>query len=207
MSATIRRIMIGASVLALAACASTTFTSTWHAPGTPQIDPVGKTVCAVFVSPDVGKRRAAEDTLATDITEHGAHGVAAYTLLPNDMHADGDAARAKLKEAGCNGAVVMRVVGHDKEITYTPGMTVPVRYGGFGPYWGYGWGAVQEPGYLTTDTIVSVETLVYSLTSDKLLWAGTSRTTNPGNLDAFVQEVAAAAAKEMQKQGLLPPGK
>lgn len=199
---TIRRITLGAVLLCLSACATTTFTSTWHAPGTPQINPVGKTVCAVFVSPDVGKRHAAEDVLAADISQHGARGIPSYTLIPGD-HVDAEAARAQLKAAGCNGSVIMRVVGRDKEVNYTPGMAVPVRYGGFGPYWGYGWGTVYEPGYLTTDTIVSVETLVYSLTDDKLLWAGTSRTTNPGNLDSFVKEVAAAAAKEMQKQGLL----
>ena len=80
-------------------------------------------------------------------------------------------------------------------------MATPGPSGGFGPYWGYGWGTAYSPGYLTTDTIVSVETLVYSLTDDKLLWASSSRTTNPGNLDQLIREVADATAKEMAKQG------
>jgi hypothetical protein len=82
-------------------------------------------------------------------------------------------------------------------------MATPAGYGGFGPYWGYGWNSVYSPGYLSTDTIISVETLVYSLTDDKLLWASTSRTTNPGNLDQLIREVADATANEMAKQGLL----
>ena len=44
---------------------------------------------------------------------------------------------------------------------------------------------------------------MYSLTDDKLLWASTSRTTNPGNLDQLIREVADATANEMAKQGLL----
>jgi len=203
MVTTMRRMTMGLAVLCLAGCATTTFTSTWHAPGTAPLNPIGKTVAAVFVTRDEGKRRAGEDTLAADLTRRGANGVAAYTLIPNDQRGDAEEARAKLKAAGCNGAVIMRVVGRDQQINYSPGMSMPMYYGGFGPYWGYGWGAVYEPGYLTTDTIVSVETLVYGLKEDKLLWAGTSRTTNPGKLDDFIREVAEAAAKEMQKQGLL----
>jgi hypothetical protein len=195
--------VLTAVLLGLSACGTTTFTSTWKAPGTTAINPVGKTVAAVFVSRDESKRRAGEDALAADLTKRGANGIPAYTVLPDAQRGDGEAARAALKAAGCNGAVVMRVVGRDQRINYTPGMAMPAYYGGFGPYWGYGWGAVYSPGYVTTDTIVSVETLVYSLTQDKLLWASTSRTTNPGNLDALINEVADATAKEMAKQGLL----
>ena len=206
MSKTLKRITLAAVVL-LSACATTTFTSTWKAPGTGPINPVGKTVAAVFVSGDESRRRPAEDQLAADLTAHGAKGVAAYTILPPTVRADGEAARAALKAAGCDGVVMMRVVGRDQQINYTPGMVMPAYYGGFGPYWGYGWGRVYSPPTITTDTVVSVETLVYSLNSGKLLWASSSHTTNPRNLDALVSEVAQATGKEMQKQGLIvmPP--
>jgi hypothetical protein len=196
-------VLVLAALLCLEACATTTFTSTWKAPDVAAINPAGKTVAAVFVSREESRRRAAEDTLAADLTARGAHGVAAYTLLPNERRGDAEAARARLKEAGANAVVVMRVVGKDQRISYTPGYVVPPYYSAFGPYWGYGWGAAYEPGYLQSDTLVSVETLVYSLDRDKLLWASTSRTTNPRDLDSLVKEVAAATAKEMVRQGLL----
>jgi hypothetical protein len=199
---TARNLILASAVLLAAACNTTTFNSTWKAPGIAPISPVGKKIAAVFITPDESKRRAGEDALAGDLTRRGATGIPAYTLVA-DGHTNPDAARAALKAAGCNGAVIMRVVGKDQQINYTPGMATPVRYGGFGPYWGYGWGTVYDPGYLTTDTIVSVETLVYRLSDDKLLWASTSRTTNPGNLDQLVNDVADATGKEMVKQGLI----
>ncbi len=205
MPAVLRGLVLGAAGLCLAACASTTFESTWKAPDAKQVSPAGQTVAAVFVSRDEGKRRAGEDALALDLIKRGAQGVAAYSILPVDLRGDGEAARSRFKAAGINGAVVMRVVGRDQRVTYSPGYvsTFPVYYNQFGPYWSYGWQTVYEPGYLQTDTVVSVETLVYSLVQDKLLWAGTSRTTNPANLDSLVNEVADAVAKEMAKQGLL----
>jgi hypothetical protein len=201
-----QKLTLGTLALVLCACVpTTTFTSTWKAPDAQAISPVGKTVAALFVTRDEGKRRAAEDILAADLTARGAQGVASYTLVPNAQRGDVETVKAKLKQAGVQGVVVMRVVGRDQQITYRPGYVMPVYYGGFGPYWGYGWGAVYDPGYLRTDTYVSVETLIYSLSSDKLLWAGTSRTSNPSNLDRLVQEVADAAAKQMTNQGFLAP--
>jgi hypothetical protein len=78
----------------------------------------------------------------------------------------------------------------------------------YGPYWGgyygYGWGGAWSTGPdIRTDTIISVETLVYSLKQNKLIWAGESKTTNPSNVDNFVRELATSAAKEMKKAKLL----
>jgi hypothetical protein len=61
------------------------------------------------------------------------------------------------------------------------------------------WGGSQ----VRTDTIVIVETLVYSLRQNKLVWAGESLTTNPTDVDAFVQELVAEAAEAMRKQGVI----
>jgi hypothetical protein len=207
MSARMRVSLLTATLLLIAGCANNTvFTSTWKAPDVQAVSPVGKTVVALFLTRDEGKRRAAEDVLAADITKRGANGVAGYTILPtppDGSHLDSDAARAKLKAAGANAVVMMRVVGRDQRVTYSPGYVAPSYYGGFGPYWGYGWGTVYQPGYLQTDTDVSVETLVYALTQDKLIWASTSRTTNPNDLSSLVSDVADATAKEMANQGFL----
>jgi hypothetical protein len=193
-------------LLVLAACAATTtFTSTWKAPDVETISPAGKTVAAVFMSRDESKRRAGEDAMARSISAYGAHGLPAYMVIPDETAISSEAARAKLKEAGANAVVTMRVVGKDQQVTYTPGYSAPSYYGGFGPYWGYGWGTVSSPGYLQTDTLVSVETLIYSLDRDKLLWASTSRTTNPENIDSLIKEISDATANEMVKQGLLAP--
>lgn len=202
MSRILRAMIVTVAVLGPMACGTTTFTSTWSAPGT-QVSPVGRTVAAVFVSAETSQRRAAEDALAADLNQRGAHGIAAYTVVPDTVRADGDAARAALVAAGATGAVIMRVVSTDQEITITPGRPMPTSYSRFGPSWRNSWGTPYSPSTVRTDTIVSIETLVYSLKTDELLWASTSRTTNPRNVDALVREVAAATASQMARQGLL----
>src|SRR5277367_1986438 len=197
---------LGVAALLLSACTeSTVFVSTWKAPDVAVIAAGNKTVAAVFVSTDESQRRAAEDTLAADLSARGARGIASYVMLPAKQHYNADAARARLKEAGANGVVVMRVVSKDQQVTISPGAPPPRYYGGFGPYWGNGWDYAYSQPTVYTDTLVSVETLVYSLDQDKLLWASTSRTTNPKDLATLVTEVATATVNEMTKQGLLAP--
>ena len=84
-------------------------------------------------------------------------------------------------QAGIVGVVVLRAAGAKKEVSYSPAYWSAPYYGSFwgGGYYGYGWNSVYDPGYLRTDTIVRVETLVYDLKADKLLWAGMSESTNP----------------------------
>ena len=189
--------LLGATLLSVGACATTTFTSTWKAPDEQSINPAGRTIAAVFVSGDERNRHAAEDALAKDLTARGAHGVPGYTLLPNEISEDAEDTFARLKEAGANEVVVMRVVGLDKRPSFTQ---IGVDAAGD-----------EEPSNSTgvmkqrnPDTLlVSVETLVYSLIRDELLWSSTSRTINPRHIDDLVNEVAYATAKEMVKQGLL----
>ena len=193
------------TVALLAGCASTTFSSVWKAPDVQGVSPVGKTIAAVFVSANESRRRRAEDILVADLAARGAHGIAGYSVLPEGGHTDREEAREKFKAAGADAVITMRIVGRDQRVTYTPGYAMPTYYSAFGPYWGYGWGLAYQPGYLQTDTEVSVETLVYSFKADKLIWGSTSRTINPRNLDVLVNEVADATAKEMQRQGFLAP--
>jgi hypothetical protein len=53
-----------------------------------------------------------------------------------------------------------------------------------------------------TKTIVSIETLVYSLRQNKLVWGGQSRATNPSNVDRLIYQTARKVAKELERQGL-----
>jgi hypothetical protein len=191
-------LLLCATLLYLSGCVATTFTSTWKAPDAKAFAPAGKTIVAVFVSDNDSNRLAAEDALAKDLSARGAHGVPAYTLLPNEPLGNAEDDRARLKKAGANEIVVMQVVGADKRpytqvfgatssTSYTPGSA--------------NLQAVSSQQHY--DTLVSVETTVYALDHNELIWSGTSRTTNPEDLANLVNEVADATVKEMLRQGLL----
>ena len=204
-----RKALLGVFVVlaaaGLTACATTTFNSSWKAPDAqPMGSLAGQKVVAVAVAKNTAVRRSAEDALVGVINANGAQAIPSYSIIGDDAVNDEAKAKAAIEQSGAVAVVVMRPVAKEKEISSTPStMYMGPRYGGYwGGYYGYGWGGAWGGTEIRTDTIVIVETLVYSLKQNKLVWAGESRTTNPSQVDAFVKEVAAAAGKEMKKLGL-----
>jgi hypothetical protein len=193
-------VLVGMVLIGVGSCASTEFKSTWKDPEAGPIELQGKRVAAFAVTKDEAMARGAEDAMVSALAKQGVKVIPGYQLLPAGEAADKDKLRETLKAANVDGAVVMRVVGSRQEVNYVP--TGPT-YGSFYGYWDYGWSAVGSPGYLTTDRIVSVETLVYSVPRDKLIWAGVSETFEPGKVDKVTKEIVEKATKEMKKDGLI----
>jgi len=199
----ISRAVIWSAALCVSACGTTTFTSTWKAPDAQRVDPVGKSIAALVISPDKKQRRDAEVYLTHELTIRGMRGVAAYTLIGLD-HPTVDYARTRFKEAGVEGVVIMRLVAHDQHTIVDPGGFSGSAYGTFGSYYSsYGMELTYSTGSVQTDSVVTLETLIYSLTQDKLLWAGTSRTSNPEGVQSLIAEVAEGVSSEVAKQGLV----
>jgi hypothetical protein len=194
--------LLGASVL-VSACATTTFESSWRNPDAQPVSAQGKKVLALFISEQESRRRTGEAALARELTARGAIGVPAYTMFQHEQMRDTAMLRQRLAAEGFEGVVAMRVVDRRQEQYTSPGYYSAPMYGSFYGYYGYGWGAVYSPGYTTTETIFSVETMVFSIPQNKLIWAGVSETVNPTRMDEFIAELADAVGNEMRKQGLL----
>ena len=65
------------------------------------------------------------------------------------------------------------------------------RYGGFyGGYYTFAWGATYSAGTLQIDEVVHVETLIYDLRTDKLIWAGMSDTMNPSTAQKVIRDLS-----------------
>lgn len=187
------------------ACAPTTeIVASWRHPNATAAEMQRPLVA--FLHQDVALRFSVEDEMAARIP----NAVPAYNVIDVDEIRDWEKARAKIREAGFDSVIVTRLVDVDKEVEYVPGTYVaPPYYGAlWGPglgYWGYGWGAVYDPGYLTTTTVVTLETLIYSLGEERgeLMWASRSETFDPSSADNLVRSVISASAEEMRKEGFL----
>ncbi len=188
------------AVVALSGCA-TGLVSSWKAPDAEPFQLRGVKVAAVVMVNDEAIRLAGEEALASELRALGAEGVPMYVLLAGAVP-DEAKARAAAERAGIVGVVVLRPVRVDKEISSRPSYSGPM-YGGFwGGYYGHGWGSAWSAAEIRTDTIIIVETLVYSLTQNKLVWAGQSKTTNPANLNRLIENTAEQVADELERQGL-----
>jgi hypothetical protein len=199
--------LVALATVAALASAGTEFISTWKAPDSGPLHLRGKKVLALVLGADPAVRPGAEDMLARELTSYGAVGLPAYSVVPAELTQDKAKARELIEQAGIAGVVSMRVTSKDDQFNSTPSS---IYYGAphYATFWsdgyyGYTSAAIFNPGYVRTDTIVTVETLVYSLAQDKLVWAGRSTTKNPRQVGKFVQDLTAKVASELKKVGLI----
>ena len=189
--------LVAAAALCVAAsayAAKTKFHSAWKAPDVSTFDFKGQKVAAVVVTPNPEAARQAEGLLAVELTRRGMVGIPAYELLPPKEPRDKAKAQAVFAQKGIAGAVVMRAGAGAQQGAYATSASLWQTNGGFVGY---------DPGYLRNETKVLVETLVYDVRTDKLVWVGLSETTNPKGIDALVKNLVKAAGAEMKKQGLV----
>jgi hypothetical protein len=198
-------LLLGA--LLLSACASTsTYTTTMKSPDATPLGFRNQKVVAAVVVKDEARRRLAEDRLSQQIAARGAQGRTMYSLLPGATAGDEQAIRAALEAEGVKGLIVMQPIYVDRDVRVTPAY----EGGTSASFWGSSYGSGFAVSYsspreaqVSEKTVVYVETTVYSLEQNKLVWAGRSRSTDPDTVTELIEELAAATAAELQKEGLI----
>jgi len=203
-------LLVVASLVA-GACASTTFQSVWKSPDAkPLALAPGDKIVAMVISDQVSLRRSGEANLADVLDARGFKAVPAYMLIPDEEIQDEAKAKARIDAYDAVAAVVLRPLGAETEVTTTTtgGYYGAPYYGGFwgGGYYARGWSTVYSTPPVTTtrtDVHVSIETLIYDLRANKLVWAARSKTTNPEDVEALVGELAQAVAAELRSEGVV----
>ena len=195
-----RLLLVSLALAASATCGPTTkLTAVWRTPDT--IGPRFQKVLVVAQAPQASVRRTVETALVRNIPR----GVASHTLLSDADVKDPERARARIASEGFDGAVVVRLVGVDRQVNYVPGTAYwgPAPYGSLWGYWAYGWGGAYDAGYMKTENVVSLESNVYAVASDKLIWSSRSESVSPVSVDSMIDDLVAATVREMKKQRVL----
>ncbi len=189
-------------VISIVSCGpSTKIVKSWQEPSaTLQVSAANKVLVIAMVK-DETSRRVIEDQL---VKRMNSNAVASYTFLTAEVikEANADKLTEKLKQSKFNYVLLMRLADVEKETSYVQG-TSTAFYGGYGRYYGYGASMYSSPGYYTTDKNYFIETIVYSVDPDKLLWTGTTKTVNPTKIEKTVNEIADAVSDKMRKEGFL----
>jgi len=180
---------------------STKMEKSWMEPGASVTASAPNKVLVIAMVKDETSRRVIEDHLVKRVS---GTGVASYTLVSTDMlkEASDEALKKIVTDGKFTHIILMRLADVEKETSYVPGTTTSY-YGGYGRYYGYGAGMYSTPGYYTTDKNYFVETTVYSINPDKLLWTGTTKTVNPSKVEKTVNDIADVVAEKMKKDGFL----
>jgi hypothetical protein len=185
---------------------STTFVDTWK---DPDAKPLAFTkVITLAIVQDETNRRIIEDQFCKNIKNPNVECVRSWTILPEDRVSDVEFAKARIAEGGFDGAITVRLVGLDEKtrhITtgYVASYATTPYYNPFWGYYSYAWPVVYQSGSTDITQSVRVETNIYSVTEERLLWSGISETLDPKSIRTMVDEIAGEAAAILRDEGLI----
>ena len=154
-----------------ASCATTKMTDTWRDDayrGT-----IRKVVViGIFKEPDT--RKIFEDEFADRLRARGVDATASHKIISAAELPDKDVGIGKIRKLGADTVFVTRVLDMEMEKNYVPGQAyaVPTYYSYYGSYYSYSY----RPGYTETTGSAYLETNLYNVGDEKLVWSGRSTT-------------------------------
>jgi hypothetical protein len=187
------------SALLVAGCAvSTKLRTTWIAPDYEQIK---LSKIAVFVISQNRERvRTTENILAAKL---GPRAVPGHRLLRQGDEGNRDRVAERLRQAGIDGAVTLRLLAVEKKelaIQTAPSAPSPYVMPSFGDYY---FTAMNEP--VAADIYryrqYAVETIAYSLIRNKAIWRGVAEANDPDSEAEAAENVGEVLAQVLQKAG------
>lgn len=184
----------------IASCASTTLVSQWREDDY-RGGPFGN-ILVIGISDQEGIRRTFEDVFTGKLRERGVAAIQGYRRFSSTGKADERTLLEAVRDSAADAVLMTRVVGVDTETRYTPGyMGIRPRPGFYG-YYASAW-AYYEPPRLEQYKIVILETNLWDMRTKSLVWSGTTRTFQPGEIHREAVEFAGVIIGALEQNGLI----
>jgi hypothetical protein len=178
--------------------ATTSFEQVWHA----QPADMGnvRRVVTFYQAQDGAMRRTVEDQMARKLLQQGVQAIPSYAVLDASLlnTDDRDKARTALAAKGFDAVLQIRLVS----VESYPGQVSDSYWNTtYDWYWGVGWPTNYDD-YVFESPIVRVETNLYSLKNDQLVWSGRSKTVEADSTNEVIDEVTSLVATTLQTRGV-----
>lgn len=198
-------------MLVFVACSPTTrVTGTWENPAIEQSD--YNSILVAAMTENVSVRQQVEDVVAQQLQQKGINTSKSMDIFPPDIHEslmEKDELLETIRGNGHDAVLTIALIDEQTDTRYVPGNIAYAptnRFGYYRSFWGYysHWHPrVYEPGYYTEDKIYFLETNLYDIESEQLVWSAQSETVNPQSLQIFSEQFATSVVEELSGTGVL----
>jgi hypothetical protein len=191
-------------IVAASSCASTKITSVWM-----DKDKAGTSYnnfLVIGISNEDHNRRLFETHFADQLNAAGVSGTVSFTLVPDATQINRETVAAAIKGKNIDAVIVTHLVAVDEQTVYRESMGYRPTYSHYDvlyDYYPYVKGNVYQPGYYTTHEIVRLETNLYEVESEQLVWTAQSKTFAPDSADEVIADLVKLVIKDLKEKGLI----
>jgi len=196
-------------LLLVSSCANTKISQSWVEPDNKKIF---KNLLIIGVSENQQNRRAYESNFVEELRSLGINAEASYKIIKSDQKVERATVTKAIEGLNIDGVIVTHVMAIDEETVYRPSMDYAPMYGG---YYGSGYYGglysyyphvntyVTSPGYYTTHETYTIESNLYDVESEELVWTARTRTFAPESVDEVIVDLTKLLIKDMRDKNVI----
>ena len=182
----------------LAGCASTKVVEHW---ADPDFDAKLKNIMVLSLNQSDKSRRLFEDGFLKALRQRKIQSTASYSLLPSNEDLDKEKVKAAITGSDIDGVLVLRAVKITMEERYVQPQSTGTRYNSFYAY--VGEYRPTYSAYNTEDKLVHLETNLYAVDGEKLIWSGKTESFNPSDVNAYLIDLTRTVLDKIDKTGFI----
>ena len=157
-----------------------------------------ESVLVVALGDGARRRGLFEQALSSRLDSHGIAAVAGTGVVPAGVDIDQESIRRKARDLRIESVLVTRLIDVDKKRYYVSGQ--PMRYYG---YFDPATGREYSPGTWDEVEIVRLETKLYDVATDTLIWSAASETLDPSSVEKLARTLGKEIIDDLTERGLL----
>jgi hypothetical protein len=189
-------LLISVVLAALMACATTQLKASWKDPAFTG-PPLKKLLVIGAFKSDLN-RRLFEDAFVGALS--GA--VASYPTLPESGAISNERVQQGVERTGADAVLVTRLMRVRRDVHVTPSHMAPGFYGTGFRGW-YGGAYAVSPADVSVYDVLTIESTLWNMRTDKPVWSGSSEVTAPSNMAESSKELAAVLIAKMKADGVI----
>ena len=149
-------------------------------------------------------RRSFEKKFVAQLKSVGVDAVSSHDAIPmpSNLKMKKEAILNACEQYKNDAVIITHLIGKEDKDVYTRGTTEPH---GFYGYYGSRYTSSHHPGHLSTTTTVRLETNLYDVKTEKLMWSGQSKTWSKESKDRIMNDVIKAVINKLKKNNLIAP--
>ncbi len=200
-----KKVLFSGVLLMLASCANTKISQSWVEPGNKKSY---NDLLIIGISESEHDRRAYETHFVKELSDKGTEAISSYKLIKSSEKINRETVDKAIKGMEIDGVIVTHVVAVTEESIYRPSMDYMPMYGG-----GYNSGLysyyphvntyVHRPGYYTKHETYTIETNLYDVESEELVWSARSRTFSPESVDEVIVDLTKLLINDLADKNLI----
>ena len=197
----LKRCILTIALSFVAGCASTQIVNQWS---DPNYTPTSfKKIVVLGISKQTTLRRSFEDEFVAQLRSNGIQAVPSYQVIPEEGQASEARLLKAVKQTGADAAIMTRLVRVERRRQVTPGYYNPYPFLGFYGWYSSGWAGFYEPPRVYHYDVYTSETSLYDLSRDRMVWAGTVQTTDPGDIPKEIKNYVTTVIDALKEKHLL----